>query len=182
MPNFTVIPEFTVSPVSADTPVKFNNHTSNIIYSNTEIYRNQPITTLITKSPENNQLHLLIYNSNTCMYYEPLFNAIYAQQFFALFSPSTFSLNSFMAFLKYTIINYYTYLIVQTSSKNKNTFFRNIYPCPNYYNIFQYCRIHSPVYYTHPLQLLQDGLEACDNNITLLYPLLTASLDKFNQQ
>ena len=154
---------------------------TNIIRSTTYSYSylSQPVTASIVKDIDNEQLYLIIYEADDCIYNEPLIIPKYIQQFFKTFSPdnSTYALCISQNYFAQTIVNYYTYLMVQTSRRNKNILHKNTYLYPNCSRILQYCKINSPVYYTPALQLIEESLESNWRSRTILHAILSTPLD-----
>ena len=154
---------------------------NNIIYSTTYSYLNRLITKTIVKDTDNEQFYLTIYESNNCIYNQPIIIPKYIQQFFKTFSSNTHLPITFVCvsrnFLTNTIINYYTYLMVQTSRRNKNILYKNIHLYPACAKIINYCKVHSPVYYTPALQLIEEALANDWRSRTILRAILCTSLD-----
>ena len=154
---------------------------TNIIRSTTYSYSylSQPVTASIVKDTNNEQLYLIIYEADNCIYNEPLIIPKYIQQFFKTFSPdnSTYALCISQNYFAHTLVNYYTYLMVQTSRRNKNILHKNTYLYPNCSRILQYCKVHAPVYYTPALQLIEESLESNWRSRTILHAILSTPLD-----
>ena len=157
---------------------------TNIIRSTTYSYLNRLITKTIVK--DNEQFYLTIYESNNCIYNQPIIIPKYIQQFFKTFSSNTHLPITFVCvsrnFLTNTLINYYTYLMVQTSRRNKNILYKNIHLYPACAKIINYCKVHSPVYYTPALQLIEEALANDWRSRTILRAILCTSLDTLKQQ
>lgn len=154
---------------------------TNIIRSTTYSYSylNQPVTASIVKDTDNEQLYLIIYESDDCIYNQPIIIPKYIQQFFKTFSSdnSTYALCISQNYFAHTLVNYYTYLMVQTSRRNKNILHKNTYLYPNCSRILQYCKVNSPVYYTPALQLIEESLANNWRSRTILHAILSTPLD-----
>lgn len=154
---------------------------NNIIRSTTYSYSylSQPVTASIVKDTDNKQLYLIIYESDDCIYNQPIIIPKYIQQFFKTFSSnnSTHTLCISQNYFAHTLVNYYTYLMVQTSRRNKNILHKNTYLYPNCSRILQYCKVHAPVYYTPALQLIEEALESNWRSRTILHAILSTPLD-----
>ena len=154
---------------------------TNIIRSTTYSYSylSQPVTASIVKDTDNEQLYLIIHESDTCIYNQPLIIPKYIQQFFKTFSSnnSTHTLCISQNYFAHTLVNYYTYLMVQTSRRNKNILHKNTYLYPNCSRILQYCKVNSPVYYTPALQLIEEALANNWRSRTILHAILSTPLD-----
>ena len=156
---------------------------TNIIRSTTYSYSylSQPVTASIVKDTDNEQLYLLIYKLDDCIYNQPIIIPKYIQQFFKTFSSNTHLPITFVCvsrnFLTNTLINYYTYLMVRTSRRNKNILYKNIHLYPACAKIINYCKVHSPVYYTPALQLTEEALANDWRSRTILRAILCTSLD-----
>ena len=152
---------------------------TNIIRSTTYSYLNQLITKTIVK--DNEQLYLTIYASNNCIYNQPIIIPKYIQQFFKTFSPDTHLPITFVCvsrnFLTNTLVNYYTYLMVQTSRRNKNILYKNTNLYPACAKIINYCKVHAPVYYTPALQLIEEIQTDNWRSRIILRAILCTSLD-----
>ena len=158
---------------------------TNIIRSTTYSYLNQLITKTIVKDNDNEQLYLIIYEFNNCIYNEPLIIPKYIQQFFKTFSSNTRPITFVCVsrnYLTNTLVNYYTYLMVQTSRRNKNILYKNIVLYPACAKIINYCKVNSPVYYTPALQLIEEALANDWRSRTILRAILCTSLDTLKQQ
>lgn len=145
---------------------------------------NRLITKTIVK--DNEQFYLTIYESNNCIYNQPITIPIYIQQFFKTFSSNTHLPITFVCvsrnFLTNTLVNYYTYLMVQTSRRNKNILHKNTSLYPACAKIINYCKVHAPVYYTPALQLIEEALESNWRSRTILRAILCTSLDILEEQ
>ena len=154
---------------------------TNIIRSTTYSYSylSQPVTASIVKDTDNEQLYLIIYEADDCIYNQSIIIPKYIQQFFKTFSPdnSTYALCISQNYFAHTLVNYYTYLMVQTSRRNKNILHKNTYLYPNCSRILQYCKVHAPVYYTPTLQLIEESLESNWRSRTILHAILSTPLD-----
>lgn len=154
---------------------------TNIIRSTTYSYSylSQPVTASIVKDTDNEQLYLIIYESDDCIYNQPIIIPKYIQQFFKAFSSnnSTHTLCISQNYFAHTLVNYYTYLMVQTSRRNKNILHKNTYLYPNCSRILQYCKVHAPVYYTPALQFIEESLESNWRSRTILHAILNTPLD-----
>ena len=154
---------------------------TNIIRSTTYSYSylSQPVTASIVKDTNNEQLYLIIHESDNCIYNQSIIIPKYIQQFFKTFSPdnSTYALCISQNYFAHTLVNYYTYLMVQTSRRNKNILHKNTYLYPNCSRILQYCKVHAPVYYTPALQLIEESLESNWRSRTILHAILSTPLD-----
>ena len=154
---------------------------TNIIRSTTYSYSylSQPVTASIVKDTDNEQLYLIIYEADDCIYNQSIIIPKYIQQFFKTFSPdnSTYALCISQNYFAHTLVNYYTYLMVQTSHRNKNILHKNTYLYPNCSRILQYCKVHAPVYYTPALQLIEESLESNWRSRTILHAILSTPLD-----
>ena len=155
---------------------------TNIIRSITYSYSylSQPVTTSIVKGTDHEQLYLIIYGVDNCIYNEPLIIPKYIQQFFKTFSSNNSTLRYVCIsqnYFAHTLVNYYTYLMVQTSRRNKNILHKNTYLYPNCSRILQYCKVHAPVYYTPALQLIEESLESNWRSRTILHAILSTPLD-----
>ena len=155
---------------------------TNIIRSTTYSYSylSQPVTTSIVKDTDNEQLYLIIHEADTCIYNEPLIIPKYIQQFFKTFSSNNSTLRYVCIsqnYFAHTLVNYYTYLMVQTSRRNKNILHKNTYLYPNCSRILQYCKVNSPVYYTPAFQLIEEALANDWRSRTILRAILCTSLD-----
>ena len=154
---------------------------TNIIRSTTYSYSylSQPVTASIVKDTNNEQLYLIIRESDNCIYNQSIIIPKYIQQFFKTFSPdnSTYALCISQNYFAHTLVNYYTYLMVQTSRRNKNILHKNTYLYPNCSRILQYCKVHAPVYYTPALQLIEESLESNWRSRTILHAILSTPLD-----
>ena len=153
---------------------------TNIIRSTTYSYSylSQPVTASIVKDTDNEQLYLIIHESDDCIYNQPLIIPKYIQQFFKTFSSnSTHILCISQNYFAHTLVNYYTYLMVQTSRRNKNILHKNTYLYPNCSRILQYCKVNSPVYYTPALQLIEESLANNWRSRTILHAILSTPLD-----
>ena len=154
---------------------------TNIIRSTTYSYSylSQPVTASIVKDTDNEQLYLIIYEADDCIYNQSIIIPKYIQQFFKTFSPdnSTYALCISQNYFAHTLVNYYTYLMVQTSRRNKNILHKNTYLYPNCSRILQYCKVHAPVYYTPALQLIEESLESNWRSRTILHAILSTPLD-----
>lgn len=154
---------------------------NNIIRSTTYSYSylSQPVTTSIVKDTDNEQLYLIICEADNCVYNQPLIIPKYIQQFFKTFSSnnSIHTLCISQNYFAHTLVNYYTYLMVQTSRRNKNILHKNTYLYPNCSRILQYCKINSSVYYTPALQLIEEALANNWRSRTILHAILSNPLD-----
>ena len=158
---------------------------NNIVHSTTYSYLNRLITETIVKDTDNEQLYLLIYEFNNCIYNQPLIIPKYIQQFFKTFSPNTHTIPYVCVsrnYLTNTLVNYYTYLMVQTSRRNKNILYKNIVLYPACAKIINYCKVNSPVYYTPALQLIEESLANDWRSRTILRAILCTSLDILEEQ
>ena len=154
---------------------------TNIIRSTTYSYSylSQPVTASIVKDIDNEQLYLIIYEADDCIYNQSIIIPKYIQQFFKTFSPdnSTYALCISQYYFAHTLVNYYTYLMVRTSRRNKNILYKNIHLYPACAKIINYCKVHSPVYYTPALQLIEESLESNWRSRTILHAILSTPLD-----
>lgn len=153
---------------------------TNIIRSTTYSYLNRLITKTIVKDTDNEQFYLSICESNNCIYNEPIIIPKYIQQFFKTFSSSSRPITYVCIsrnFLTNTLVNYYTYLMVQTSRRNKNILYKNTNLYPACAKIINYCKVHSPVYYTPALQLIEEIQTDNWRSRIILRAILGTSLD-----
>lgn len=158
---------------------------NNIVHSTTYSYLNRLITKTIVKDNNNEQLSLIIHESDNCIYNQPIIIPKYIQQFFKQFSSNTHTIPYVCVsrnYLTNTLVNYYTYLMVQTSRRNKNILHRNTYLYPNCSGILRYCKVNSPVYYTPALQLIEEALESNWKSRTILRTILITPLDTLYKQ
>lgn len=146
---------------------------------------NPPVTIIIATDNNNEQLSLIMYESDDCIYNQHILIPIYIQQFFKTFSPNTRHISYVCIsqnYFAHTLVNYYTYLMVQTSRRNKNILHKNTYLYPNCSKILQYCKVNSPVYYTPALQLIEESLESNWRSRTILRAILNTPLDTIYKQ
>ncbi len=151
---------------------------TNIIRSITYSYLNRLITKTIVK--DNEQLYLTIYESNNCIYNQPIIIPKYIQQFFKTFSPKIRFMHYVCISRNYlinTLVNYYIYLLVQTSRKENHCITKTTLFYPDWNKIIRYCKVHSPVYYTPALQLIEEALEQNWKSRIILRAILVTSLD-----
>ena len=151
---------------------------TNIVHSTTFSYLNRLITKTIVK--DNEQFYLSICESNNCIYNEPIIIPKYIQQFFKTFSSNNSTLRYVCIsqnYFAHALVNYYTYLMVQTSRGNKNILYKDTYLYLNCSKILQYCKVNSPVYYTPALQLIEESLANNWRSRIILRAILCTSLD-----
>ena len=154
---------------------------TNIIRSTTYSYSylSQPVTASIVKDTDNEQLYLIIYEADDCIYNQPLIIPKYIQQFFKTFSSdnSTYALCISRNYFINTLVNYYIYLLVQTSRKENHYITKTTLLYPDWNKIIRYCKVNSPVYYTPALQLIEESLEQNWRSRTILHAILSTPLD-----
>ena len=153
-------------------------------YSYSYSYLSLPVTTSIVKDTDNEQLSLLIYESDICIYNQPLIIPKYIQQFFKTFSSnnSTHTLCISRNYFINTLVNYYIYLLVQTSRKENHYITKTTLLYPDWNKIIRYCKVHSSVYYTPALQLIEESLANDWRSRTILRAILCTSLDILEEQ
>ena len=159
---------------------------TNIIRSTTYSYSylSQPVTASIVKDTNNEQLYLIIHESDNCIYNQSIIIPKYIQQFFKTFSPdnSTYALCISRNYFINTLVNYYIYLLVQTSRKENHYITKTTLLYPDWNKIIRYCKVHAPVYYTPALQLVEESLESNWRSRTILRAILCTSLDILEEQ
>ena len=171
-------------------------YTSNILYSKTLIISGVKTVFLIVKCPICNTISFLIYE-----YVEPatilpypycLFRGKFELiphilNFFKQYAPHisevqipTDIIRTCSKYLSFTLINYFTHLIIQTRDKQKK------YEATNTHTMVCYCASHTPS--ISPVQqilsLICSALNRSSVSPALLYYLFTIptlSLDKFNE-
>ena len=167
------------------------NYTSNILYSKTLIIAGVKTVFLIVKCPICNTISFLIYE-----YVEPYPYGLFRgkleliphiHNFFKQYAPHisevqvpTDVIRTSFRYLSYTLINYFTHLVIQSGDKQKLLEYTDTYA------MLWYCASHTPS--ISPVQqilsLIYSALNRSSASPALLYYLFTIpalSLDMFNE-
>ena len=167
------------------------NYTSNILYSKTLIIAGVKTVFLIVKCPICNTISFLIYE-----YVEPYPYGLFRgkleliphiHNFFKQYAPHisevqvpTDVIRTSFRYLSYTLINYFTHLVIQSGDKQKLMEYTDTYA------MLWYCASHTPS--ISPVQqilsLIYSALNRSSASPALLYYLFTIptlSLDMFNE-
>ena len=167
------------------------NYTSNILYSKTLIIAGVKTVFLIVKCPICNTISFLIYE-----YVEPYPYGLFRgklkliphiHNFFKQYAPHisevqvpTDVIRTSFRYLSYTLINYFTHLVIQSKQKHK------LMEATNTNAMVSYCASHTPS--ISPVQqilaLICSALNRSSASPALLYYLFTIptlSLDMFNE-
>ena len=168
------------------------NYTSNILYSKTLIIAGVKTVFLIVKCPVCNTISFLIYE-----YSEPYPYGLFRGKleliphifnFFKQYAPHisevqvpTDVIRTSFRYLSYTLINYFTHLVIQSGDKQK------MYEATDTHAMISYCASHTPS--ISPVQqilaLICSALNRSSISPILLYYLFTIpalSLDTLEQQ
>ena len=167
------------------------NYTSNILYSKTLIIAGVKTVFLIVKCPICNTISFLIYE-----YVEPYPYGLFCgkleliphiHNFFKQYAPHisevqvpTDVIRTSFRYLSYTLINYFTHLVIQSGNKQK------LLEATDTHAMLWYCASHTPS--ISPVQqilsLICSALNRSSASPALLYYLFTIpalSLDMFNE-
>lgn len=168
-------------------------YTSNILYSKTLIIAGAKTVFLIVKCPVCNTISFLIYE-----YAEPYPYGLFRGKFeliphilnfFKQYAPHisevqvpTDTVRTSFRYLSYTLINYFTHLVIQNRDKQKLMEYTDTHA------MVSYCASHTPSIspVRQILSLIISALNRSSVSPALLYYLFTAtdlydSLDKFNE-
>ena len=168
------------------------NYTSNILYSKTLIIAGVKTVFLIVKCPVCNTISFLIYEYAEpypyCVFRGKLELIPHILNFFKQYAPHisevqvpTNVTHTSFRYLSYTLINYFTHLVIQSGNKQKLMEYTDTHA------MLWYCESHTPSISSvqQILSLIRSALNRSSASPALLYYLFTIptlSLDMLEQQ